>query len=111
MYNQEQHPILGHSDCSIPILLIDTCVFDANKPIEEDLASDFEAHAMLALVREIFRRVPLKLEIAHGSIVIQICKYIHYGRALYYAADVPVGLCRVPHVSILRLGAKAIAQV
>src|ERR1035438_9240070 len=58
MHNQKQHPIFGHSDCRIPILLVDVCVFNPNKSVEEDLTRHFKSHAMLADVAGCFFRVP-----------------------------------------------------
>jgi hypothetical protein len=51
--------------------------------VSEDLSSFLETHAMLALVLEIFCRIPFELEVAHSSIVIHICKYFElYPRLL-----------------------------
>src|SRR5271165_628303 len=75
MHNQEQHPIFGHPDCCISILLVDACIFDVNKSIEENLTCHFKLHAMLADVAGRLLRVPHKalaevqeVEIHHSDV-------------------------------------------
>ena len=58
MHNQKQHPILCDSDCRIPILLVDTCVFHADKSIKENLTCYLKAHTVLVGIAGRLFRVP-----------------------------------------------------
>jgi hypothetical protein len=48
VYNEEQRPILGKPNRRVPLFLIGTRIFDANKWVEEDLACHLKTHAMLS---------------------------------------------------------------
>jgi hypothetical protein len=61
MHNQEQHPFFGHSDCGISALLVEACIFNANKAIEEYLTCNFKVHTMLVRIDGRLVRVPYKV--------------------------------------------------